>query len=171
MPALGANDATLLIKPGCSLRPPKTLTPAAGAAPRALPRSMRPGSRDRSEQAEAQRAGPGPGHRGAPPAAVLAHSRYSRAQPSARSDYVTDINDYGSFLARKRGYDEIEGREPPVAPVPAAPTPVPVRFLARGCLVQIERWPGSWFLAKIVGVYAGDGPGASMKRGALQHKN
>ena len=61
-------------------------------------------------------------------------------------------------MARKRGYDEIEGGEPPVAPVPAAPTPVPVRFLARGCLVQVERWPGSWFLAKIVGVYAGDGP-------------
>ena len=38
-----------------------------------LPRSMRPGSRDRSEQAEPQRAGPGPGHRGAPPAAVLAN--------------------------------------------------------------------------------------------------
>ena len=34
---------------------------------------------------------------------------HPRAQPSARSDYVTDINDYGSFLARKRGYDEIEG--------------------------------------------------------------
>ena len=26
------------------------------------------------------------------------------------------------------------------------------------CLVQVERWPGSWFWAKIVGVYAGDGP-------------
>ena len=37
-----------------------------------LPRSMRPGSRDRSEQAGPQGAGPGPGHRGAPPAAVLA---------------------------------------------------------------------------------------------------
>ena len=60
-------------------------------------------------------------------------------------EQLTDINDYGSFLALKRGYDEIEGREPPVAPVPAAPTPVPVNFLARGCLVQVERWPGSWF--------------------------
>ncbi len=95
---------------------------------------------------------------------------HPRAQPSARSDYVTDINDNGSFWARKRGYDEIEGREPPVAPVPAAPTPVPVRFLARGCLVQVERWPGSWFLAKIVGVYAGDGPLRARVHGTTRYQ-
>ena len=35
---------------------------------------------------------------------------------------------------------------------------VSVNFLSKDCLVQVERWPGSWFWAKIVGVYAGDGP-------------
>ena len=52
-----------------------------------LPRSMRPGSRDRSEQAEPQGAGPGPGHRGPPPAAVLAARWRSvlRSVPVSRS--------------------------------------------------------------------------------------
>ena len=50
-----------------------------------LPRSMRPGSRDRSEQAEPQGAGPGPGHRGA--AAVQFALSLARAGFMVRSTF------------------------------------------------------------------------------------
>ena len=67
-----------------------------------LPRSMRPGSRDRSEQAGPQGAGPGPGHRGAPPAAVLAARWGSVLRSFAGASHVLMVVAQPLVLSRSR---------------------------------------------------------------------
>ena len=153
--------------PAAPSTPPASSAPAASSSPPAPAAPPAVAGTDAASSAPAAetetevtwRCSPSAALLGVTPGYYLAYAApRRRAQPPAESYYVAEANDFGSGSARKRGFDDIEGQEPPVAPAPAAPTPVPTNYLARGCFVQVERWPGSWFWAKIVGVYAGNGP-------------